>query len=93
MTILDDRILEHLDEDGWSSPSIMSSLTEFRYATCSRISNRCKMLSQAGLAAPIAGDSYEITRWGQLYLAGELDAEHQPVPSKTATLAPNKGNS
>ena len=80
MQQLDERILEHLAEESWSSPSVMASRPEFRWASEARLRERCKMLGYAEFIAPIAGEMVEITTWGQLYLAGELDAEHQPRP-------------
>jgi len=80
MVTLDDRILEHLNEEPWSSPRVMNSLSDFR-ASQARLAERCRMLTYAGLVAPISDDMYEITTWGMLYLDGEIDAAHQPRPS------------
>ena len=80
MVQLDDRILERLDEDGWSSPSVLAADSEFD-ASEDRIRERCLCLADAELIAPIARRMYDITQWGQLYLEGELDAEHQPTPT------------
>lgn len=80
MEQLDDRILEHLQEESWSSVSVMDSRTEFR-ASKARIRERCEMLAGADLIAPIHHDMYEITNWGKLYLEGEIDAANQPSPS------------
>lgn len=76
----DDRILEHIQEEGWSSPTIMASLNSFE-APKGILSDRCKMLSQAGFLSPIHGDMYELTTWGMQYLEGEIDAAHHPVPN------------
>lgn len=83
MEQVDDRILEHIAEDGWSTPSVMASRPEFD-ATEGILSDRCKMLTYAGFLAPIHGRTYELTTWGQLYLDGEIDAEHQPRPEARA---------
>lgn len=83
MEQLDDRILEHLNEESWSSVSVMASRPEFR-ASKARIRERCQMLASAGLIAPIHHEMYEITTWGMLYLEGEIDAAHQPLPSARA---------
>jgi hypothetical protein len=80
MVQLDDRILERLDEDGWLSPSVLAADNEFD-ASEDRIRERCLNLADAELIAPIARRMYDITQWGQLYLEGELDAEHQPIPT------------
>jgi len=76
---LDERILEHLADDGWASPGTMSR--HFRFtASEERIEERCEELRDAGLLAPIyrGAPMYELTTLGYLYLAGELDAESLP---------------
>ncbi|MFA9415158.1 hypothetical protein [Natrinema sp. HArc-T2] len=80
MEQLDDRILEHLHEEEWSSVTVMNSRPEFR-ASKARLRERCQMLASAELIEPLHRDMYEITTWGVLYLEGELDADHQPEPS------------
>ncbi len=80
MEQLDDRILEHLHEEPWSSVTVMDSRSEFR-ASKARIRERCRVLANAELIEPLHRDMYEITTWGILYLEGELDADHQPKPS------------
>jgi hypothetical protein len=86
MQQLDDRILEHLDEEGWLSPRVMVSQSEIDEASKSRIHERCEFLVYAGFAAPLTDTMYEITRWGQLYLEGEVDAEHCPRPTVERAL-------
>jgi len=76
---LDERILEHLRDDGWASPRTMSR--HFRFtASEDRIEERCEELREAGLLAPIyrSASMYELTTLGYLYLAGELDADSLP---------------
>lgn len=85
MRQLDERILEHLREEGWSSPSIMQSRPDFQCLGTSEgtIAERCCVLTSAELIAPIHGGMYEITTWGSLYLKGDLDAQHlRPCPSR-----------
>lgn len=81
MCTLDERIIEYVAEDPMASPSIMESVMQFD-ASEPRIRERCRMLADAGLIAPITEDfeMHEVTCEGQLYLDGELDAEHQPRP-------------
>ncbi|MDZ7731217.1 MAG: hypothetical protein U5K37_10280 [Natrialbaceae archaeon] len=79
MQQLDDRILEHLAEESWSSPKVMHSLSAFR-ASEARIAERCRVLASVGFLAQIHGSSYEITGWGKQYLEGALDANHQWPP-------------
>ncbi len=82
MCTLDERILEHLAEDSWSTPKHMSRIFKFD-ASRGRIEERCQLLSQVGLVAPIFEGShmYEITGEGLEYLDGRLDVEHRPRPS------------
>jgi len=81
MCTLDERVMEFVAESILARPSVMASELRFN-ASEERIRERCKMLADAGLIAPIhqGGDYYVITRSGQLYLDGELDAENQPWP-------------
>ncbi len=81
MVTLDERILEHLEEDSWSTPRYMSKVFKFN-ASRGRVEERCKKLTQAGLITPIyeRANLYAITSEGQQYLRGELDAEHLPKP-------------
>ena len=81
MIQLDDRILEFICEEGWSSPEIMAARPEFQ-ASAAIINERCLWLASAGLIAPISGDLYELTTWGRVYLKGEIDAGHQPRPTQ-----------
>lgn len=85
MCTLDERILEWLSEDSWSTPRHMSRAVNLT-ASRGRVEERCQLLSQVGLAAPIFEDSqmYEITYEGEEYLAGELDVEKRPTPSPRA---------
>lgn len=79
MALLDDRILEHLSEEPWSSASLMAARPEFR-ASRARIAERCRLLARVELLAPIYGDTFELTTLGQGYLDGEVDVQHYPPP-------------
>lgn len=83
MRWVDERLLEHLDEHGWSTPSMISSHPEFKGFDASRgqIRERLQMLADPGLMGRGHEDIYEIATWGQQYLQGELDAENQPKPT------------
>lgn len=78
MQQLDERILEHIEEEEWATPRTMFRDYNFEGLSASeaRIKERCKKLAQAELIAPIHADMYEITTWGKLYLEGELDAQN-----------------
>lgn len=81
MCTLDERIIEYVTEDSLANPRLMASAIQFN-ASKRRIRERCQMLTDAGLIAPISDDAqlYEVTREGQRYLDGDLDVEHQPRP-------------
>lgn len=83
MCTLDERLLEHLAEDSWSTPRCLSRVVGLTHG---QVEERCLMLSQVGLSVPIFEDSnmYEITCEGQEYLDGELDVENRPAPSPQA---------
>lgn len=73
MTLLDERILEHLDEERWSTVSYMS---EHRWipGVKEAIRSRCGMLEVVGLIDQIAEEAYGISDEGILY----LDGDHEP---------------
>jgi len=85
MKAQDDRILEHLDREGWASPSLIASESSIDISE-GHVEERLRMLWYAGLVSPIWADAYEITTQGVLYLRGELDVEHQPTPTVDRVL-------
>ncbi|WP_240452037.1 hypothetical protein [Halostella salina] len=83
MLALDERILEQIEADGWTTPGLLSKDPKFpEYEGV--ISDRCKRLHYAELLDPIHNEMYEITVEGRLYLKGELDARHRPRPTASA---------
>lgn len=81
MCQLDERIIEHLHDEPWTSPHTMAAA--FRAtATKAKIRERCEVLSEAGLIGPLweGAGLYELTTSGRLYLEGQLDAEAVPAP-------------
>lgn len=80
MKQLDERILEHLDAEGWSTPFIMSREPGFT-ASPGHIKERLQMLQYAELVYPLHGDMYELTTDGRLYLEGRIDARYRPWPT------------
>lgn len=77
MMQIDERILEYLNEKDWGTPTTMEN--DFRCtASKERLHSRCEKLAERELIAPVHGDMYEITRWGQAYLRGDLDAHNLP---------------
>lgn len=71
MCTLDERILEHLADDSWSTLRHISRTINLT-ASRGQVEERCQLHSQVGLVAPIFENSnmYEITYEGQEYLAG-----------------------
>ncbi|SEW10428.1 hypothetical protein [Halobacterium jilantaiense] len=88
MRQLDERLLEHLGEQDWSTPRMLSQHPRFEEMQVSRgrLRERLQMLADAGLVWRQHEDVYEITTWGQQYLSGELDAENQPRPRPERVL-------
>lgn len=85
MCPLDERIMEILDREGWSTARLIEDVTTMD-ASEDRARERLKLLSEAGLVAPIYENAsmYELTGEGQRYLDGDLDAAkhiNQPNPN------------
>lgn len=72
MRQIDERILEHLQDEYSSTPSLMASNVWIR-ASEEKIRNRCFRLSQIELVSKIGKDTYEITEIGEHYLQGNLN--------------------
>jgi len=86
MCPLDERIMEYLDREGWSTARLIEQATSMN-ASENRVDERLRMLSQAGLVAPIVDDldMFELTGEGRRYLDGDLDAaEHVDRPNPHA---------
>jgi predicted transcriptional regulator len=73
MSRTDDRILEHLTEDGPGTPKEMAVSDRVRFSR-QHINARCKTLVKYGLVVHLGNGVYDITGQGKQYLAGELDA-------------------
>ena len=73
MLQLDERILEHLHEEGWSTPSMVVKDRHFRdlQASEARVRERCRKLTERELVEPIHTEMFEITTWGLAYLRGD----------------------
>lgn len=78
---LDERILEHLDDEPWSTPDLME-LVKGIDATAAQVRDRCRVLADAELVAiyETEGWNVELTTLGELYLKGEADIELYPRP-------------
>jgi hypothetical protein len=79
MCQLDERILEYIEIEGWTSPRLLASRFS---ASQQRFRDRCHVLANAELSEPFAGEQYELTVWGIQYLDGEVDTHHRrPIPA------------
>jgi len=79
MQQVDERILELLNDEGWSTPWLISNHPRLDRmdASSNRIRERCRVLSQAGYIQPLSRryKMYEIGVWGRLYLEGDVRAD------------------
>ena len=84
---LDDRIIEHLDDESWSTPGYMEMVPGID-ATKAQIRDRCRVLADAGLVAlqQEEGCYVELTTLGELYLDGEADIDLYPRPRHPRVL-------
>lgn len=84
---IDDRILELLDEESWSTPSVMK-LEPYIHATENQIRDRCMVLADADLLAvdQTNGWEVELTTEGKLYLEGETDVGLHSSPRSARSL-------
>lgn len=74
MSRADDRILEHLSEEGPDAPKSMAESGRVRFSR-QHVNQRCKTLVSHGLLVHLGNGVYDITREGEQYLGGELDAQ------------------
>jgi predicted transcriptional regulator len=72
MSRADDRILEHLSEEGPDTPKRMAKSDRVRFSR-QHINMRCKKLVSYQLLVHLGNGVYDITRQGEQYLSGELD--------------------
>lgn len=88
---LDERILELLDDEPWSTPAIMEIELPIK-ATEAQIRERCMVLTDAELIAVEPGDNWrcELETRGKLYLEGEIDVEWHPSPRSPRMLHEGK---
>ena len=76
-----ERILEFLDSEGMSTPSLIAN-EMFRQVSAGHVTERLVDLEDAGLVHRAGMDSFELTSEGERYLDGDLDAEYQPRPRR-----------
>ena len=81
----DERILEYLDDEGLSTARLISR-EAFKNIRPGHVTERLEKLRDAELVAKSGFSSYELTEEGQRYLAGDLDAAHQPTPNVRRVL-------
>lgn len=73
MSRADDRILEHLSEEGPDTPKRMADSGRVRFSR-QHVNQRCKKLVSFGLLLHLGNGVYAISQSGEQYLCGELDA-------------------
>jgi len=73
MSIVDDRVLEYIQENGSGSPKKMKEQARIPY-TPEYVAERCRELANRGLLQHLGNGVYVITDDGERYLNGELDA-------------------
>ena len=73
MSRADDRIMEHLAEDGPDTPKNMAESDRVRFSR-QHINQRCKKLVAYELLVHLGNGVYDLTTKGEEYLQGNLDA-------------------
>jgi hypothetical protein len=88
---LDERILELLDDESWSTPSIMEIELPID-ATEAQIKERCMVMADAELIAIEPRDNWrcELETRGKLYLECEIDVDLYPSPRPVTVLEEGK---
>ena len=77
MTQADERILEFLQEkEIVASPAVIAANIDY---TGKYVSNRCRMLADAGLIQRVDASNYQITDFGERFLDGDVEAEELEV--------------
>lgn len=79
MTIADDRILEYLSATETSTPKKMADSGDVRFSR-QYIGERCRKLADYRMVQHLGNGVYRITKHGEQYLAGELDASELDGP-------------
>jgi hypothetical protein len=88
MNHVDERILERLEE--WDEPLTPFLIADDLGVDDRFVRHRCQVLAHAGFLEVVERDEDEkqlpeqftISSWGELYLDGEVDAQHrQPSPA------------
>ena len=73
MTQADDRILEVIEDSGLVlTPAVLAANIDY---SRNYISDRCRLLNEAGLLAKEDEGLYYITEKGRAYLMGEIDGD------------------
>jgi len=73
MTIADERILEHLSQVETDTPKGMAESGNVRFSR-QYIGERCRKLADYRMVQHLGNGVYRITKEGEQYLEGELDA-------------------
>jgi len=87
MTLVDDRVLEYIQEQGSGSPTKMAN-EEINYSR-QYVHQRCKKLVEEGLLNHLGNGIYTITDDGEAYLDGRLDTQNWIRLDDSGTHTPN----
>ena len=87
MVPLDERILEYLQEHDLATVGTITQEVEL-WASRARVRERCYKLADAELIGSLTRDHqhWELTKRGEMFLDGDLDARHQPTPDVRRAL-------
>jgi DNA-binding Lrp family transcriptional regulator len=82
MVPLDERILEILQSEGWSTAGYIARKVSL-FASAGRVRERCRMLTAVELIEPHTKrlGHFDIANRGIQYLKGEFDASDLPKPN------------
>lgn len=75
MVRADDRIMEHLREEGPDTPKSMADSDRVRFSR-QYINQRCKLLVSNGLLLHLGNGVYDLTEQGEAYLDGDIDVRN-----------------
>ena len=78
---VDDRILEYLRDETWSTPEYLADVPGI-HANEDTVAKRCRILAEVNLLEYVIEDMklVELTTRGEQYLEGKVDVELLPEP-------------
>ncbi|MFC6942982.1 MarR family transcriptional regulator [Salinirubellus sp. GCM10025818] len=76
MVLLDERILEKLDEEGFQTPSELAK-HEYIHYSAQHVGDRARKLAEHDLVENVGNGVYRITERGSAYLRGEINTSNE----------------